>query len=565
MCFQEYIAYQCGHRSLSVVRPCPLTTTGHNFPVCAIQPTKQYFSETMCAACERQLHSRWVLIREWEHRWLHERGACGCDVCFPGLLTTPRVIGGKAVTDAATTGTSSTLTADDHESYRNSSTPTATGSNAGYAESNQHSTGSGRVPAIYSEAVTSSGEHRVAIRLPSLYAAEWLADHRALHTAGKCSCNADFRSVQPQIPDEELTPADQDVVHRWHQMEMQTEQDEPHARDPYGENDDGSRRIAEIERIFGSFTAGGETPRVNLPPAPTLLTGGHQGLEVNNTQEGSRRGHRHDRRHASQNQTRHGVQPDPRSRSQTQNSASAQQQSALQLQPTAAPYHPIPFTATQQTYQYPGYQFMAGGANLTAALAPYPLYTEYPVYQQHPFYHPPAHPYYVTPATYTDTIPFGAHPWGSRPQVVPGVPGLTSGPGPYRTPGISHDAPPASAQQVAHQNQSQGRQAITSSPNQQTPLAVCGLPVGAGPEAAQPQMPSWRNCRLRSLRTESEGARSSTRSSMRYYSASEGGGGCGGGGGDGDGGRDDDCGGEDRDGGDEEEPPPPPRRNSAST
>lgn len=217
MCFQEYIAYQCGHRSLSVVRPCPLTTTGHNFPVCAIQPTKQYFAETMCAACERQLHSRWVLIREWEHRWLHERGACGCDVYFPGLLTTPRVIGDSVTSDATTPVASSTFAADDQESYRNTSTPTATGSNAGYTESSQHGVGS-HVPAIYSEAVTSSGEHRVTIRLPSLYAAEWLADHRALHAAGKCSCNADFRPALPQIPEEELTPTDRDVILRWNQM-----------------------------------------------------------------------------------------------------------------------------------------------------------------------------------------------------------------------------------------------------------------------------------------------------------------------------------------------------------
>lgn len=201
---------------------------------------------------------------------------------------------------------------------------------------------------------------------------------------------------------------------------------------------------------------------------------------------------------------------------------------------------------------------MAGGASPTVTLAPYPLYTEYTVYQQHPSYPQPANPYYATPATYTDTIPFGAHPWSSRPQAVPGIPRLISGPGPYRTPGISHNAPPASAQQAADLSQSQSRQSAGSSAHQQTPLAVCGLPVGAGPEAAETQMPSWRNCRLRSLRSESEGARSSTRSSMRYYSASEGGGGC----------RDEDGnegdGGEDRDGGDEEEPPPQ-RRNSAST
>src|SRR4051812_21689956 len=102
MCYEEFIAYQCGHRSMGVVRTCPMTTAGHNFPVCGIPPHKPHYAETMCTPCERQLHSRWVLIREWEHRWLHERGACGCEVIFPGLLTTPRVIGDTLVAETAT-------------------------------------------------------------------------------------------------------------------------------------------------------------------------------------------------------------------------------------------------------------------------------------------------------------------------------------------------------------------------------------------------------------------------------------------------------------------------------
>lgn len=328
--------------------------------------------------------------------------------------------------------------------------------------------------------------------------------------------------------------------------------------------------MAEIKEIFGSFTVGGDAPRVSLPP-PTLPTAGNQGAEVNSIQDKGRRGHRHDRPNAFQNQTRRRVQSHSRFRSQAPNPVPTQSQSALKLQPTAAPYNPGPIAAAQQPYHHAGYQFStvtAGGGQ--TALVPYPLDPDQAIYQQQATYVQPAYPYYATAATYTDTIPLGAHPWTAQPQVVPGAPGLTRGPGPYRAPGISHNAPPA----IVHsqtQGQGQGQphqQQVLAAPEQPGPVGICGLPIGAGPEGAEPQMPSWRTCRLRSLRDdESRGrGRSSTLSSMRYYSASEGGGA-------------EDRDGEDRDGGDEDEPPPSPtmttttaagrpklrRRNSAST
>ncbi|KAM7205490.1 hypothetical protein V8F20_003074 [Naviculisporaceae sp. PSN 640] len=94
MCVDEFIAYFCGHRSLVVLRACPSTTAQPNLPVCSLRPARPEYAETMCSPCERLLHTRWVLIREWEHRWYHERGACGCPVIFPNLVTRPRVIGG---------------------------------------------------------------------------------------------------------------------------------------------------------------------------------------------------------------------------------------------------------------------------------------------------------------------------------------------------------------------------------------------------------------------------------------------------------------------------------------
>ncbi|KAK4167162.1 hypothetical protein QBC43DRAFT_286089 [Cladorrhinum sp. PSN259] len=47
----------------------------------------------MCALCEREVHSRWVLIREWEHRWLHHRGACSCNIEFPSASYIPKATG----------------------------------------------------------------------------------------------------------------------------------------------------------------------------------------------------------------------------------------------------------------------------------------------------------------------------------------------------------------------------------------------------------------------------------------------------------------------------------------
>ncbi|KAL2134131.1 hypothetical protein VTI74DRAFT_954 [Chaetomium olivicolor] len=275
MCFQEFLAYQCSHRSMAVVRTCPMATACHNFPVCSIKPDKIYYAETMCAACERQLHSRWVLIREWEHRWLHERGVCGCEVTFPGLLHTPRVIGETDPAEAAhpTAGHAVLAlpwTEDRQDSSSASKAPvvSAAGSREGRAERHQSmvksttSDSNKKIPAIFTETITED-QHRVAIRLPSLYAAEWQADHRALHEAGKCSCPTDFTPFQPQIPDEELTPVDREVLRNYREMEeagdVRTESDTP------DENllDPEAQRIAEIHKAFGTFTMESEPSQAN--------------------------------------------------------------------------------------------------------------------------------------------------------------------------------------------------------------------------------------------------------------------------------------------------------------
>ncbi|KAI1761855.1 hypothetical protein GGR53DRAFT_533176 [Hypoxylon sp. FL1150] len=91
MCFTEFMGYTCGHTSMSVKRLCPLTTQLFNNPCCANNAVRPILAVTFCPACARILHGRWVNILESEHRFMHERGVCGCSAQFP-YLQQPRVV-----------------------------------------------------------------------------------------------------------------------------------------------------------------------------------------------------------------------------------------------------------------------------------------------------------------------------------------------------------------------------------------------------------------------------------------------------------------------------------------
>ncbi|KAG7292625.1 hypothetical protein NEMBOFW57_002660 [Staphylotrichum longicolle] len=539
MCHKEFIAYQCGHRSIGVVRPCPLTTAGHNFPVCGIPPDKPHYAETMCAACERQLHSRWVLIREWEHRWLHERGVCGCEVDFPGLLTTPRVIGDAStvVTPPYTPHKAPHRAAEDDRSPTPKATAVTEGSNDGQLVASQSSaeqtvastSDDDRVPALFTETVTKTGEHHVTLRLSSLYAAEWQADHRAQHDAGKCNCPASFAPFQPQIDNADLAPRDRETLRRWREWEDNAEKIKRDTRDIDGQVDETMQRIVSIEKAFGKFDlTKDEPPKVNLPQRPTSTRPAAEFRgQTTNT-----------RQHHSNNNRRFG--------------GDARRARPFPV-PAPPPFHlPAPFP-----FPFPGSGY-AGGYD----------------YRQHPPYLPitftPAHPAYATAATFSDTIPAGVYPW--TPVVIVrgtsgnggggnGVPTGTGGP--YHTRGfVYHDSsnigggnghgghgahgsygqqaqghghghgqatqvpadrqllPPASQQQDhgKEQNITQGRedghhggaagggggagkgkqreQDGMGMGGGQEPLPLCGLPIGAGPEGTS-HMPHWRNCPLR--------------------------------------------------------------------
>ncbi|KAI0442290.1 hypothetical protein F4803DRAFT_551310 [Xylaria telfairii] len=187
MCFAEYLAYTCGHTSIAVNRPCPMTTHLHNNPCCPRPACRPFLAQVMCTSCNRILHARRVDIAEYEHRWMHERGACGCDVQFPALLH-PRIVQrSTAVADDGASGAGSA-------SVRPEFVPRGGRGTGRQPESLRRGKGA-EIP-LYQEAQV--GENvEVAVRLSSLYAAEWTNDHAKLHKSGQCNCPVSFERYKP--------------------------------------------------------------------------------------------------------------------------------------------------------------------------------------------------------------------------------------------------------------------------------------------------------------------------------------------------------------------------------
>ncbi|KAH7034821.1 uncharacterized protein B0I36DRAFT_360291 [Microdochium trichocladiopsis] len=208
-------------------------------------PETVTYADAMCTACSRILHANWVNILEYEHRWMHERGACGCPVVFPALMG-PRVIDGGRSADRGDDDPHSEY--DRVERYRSRQQLAVAEPQVGYQGSNMGSDTTNtqaarkgrRVKAKNKKSARDNGyttthpavaplfqEHgpndspdpyrstpsasyrshnntespydddthqifRVAIRLPSLYAAEWTQDHRLRHEDGLCQCPVSF-------------------------------------------------------------------------------------------------------------------------------------------------------------------------------------------------------------------------------------------------------------------------------------------------------------------------------------------------------------------------------------
>lgn len=260
MCFKDFIGYTCGHVSKAVLRPCPMTTALTTNAPCASPAERPTLARTMCPACERAVHYRRVLVREWEHRWMHERGACGCAVEFPDLDAAaeskpPRMCGAPlrrgehfVHTDLALAGPSGggayrrVQGGGDRQPetpmhhHRGNNKAAAARNNSGRFAQNGRSDGGVLVahgsdvnsarrtvtpatddggmylPAGYVRSTPppfrvvedERGRIRSLNRLASVYAAEWVEDHRELHRLGKCACDvADFGFYRP-VPLAEL-------------------------------------------------------------------------------------------------------------------------------------------------------------------------------------------------------------------------------------------------------------------------------------------------------------------------------------------------------------------------
>ncbi|KUI66359.1 hypothetical protein VM1G_02072 [Cytospora mali] len=204
MCFSEFIGYTCGHSSSEVLRPCPMTTQLYTNPLCGRYARRPILAPKMCPACQRVLHGRAVLIVEWEHRWMHERGVCGCEVQFPDLFR-PRVVGRNQPFEKTR----------ENIPRANDNTGNGTGNRNGEVKialskmGGNNKTGAKNVPALYQETITTTmpggnKKPEVSIRIPSFYGAEWVDEHRQLHIKGSCKCSGDFSFYQ--------TPADYQVV-----------------------------------------------------------------------------------------------------------------------------------------------------------------------------------------------------------------------------------------------------------------------------------------------------------------------------------------------------------------
>ncbi|KAK4180772.1 hypothetical protein QBC36DRAFT_374783 [Triangularia setosa] len=525
MCIREFISYQCGHRSPPVLVTCPLTTERHNHPVCGRRPDRPNYAETCCTACERCFHSRWVIVREAEHRWLHQRGACGCEVVFHGLLNIPRVIG-AGVANPKETSDDCLATMDvsiesqpsnlDAGAVRAAGTKKAKDKEKEKATSSADTSKVGSAPPLYSEVVTTEGEAHIQLRLKSLYAGEWRDDHCVLHETGKCNCRAIFAPFRPLIPDEELTAEDWEFVQWWREQENAAEsrntEAKHHSRGGENEAEAISQRIKEIEKLFGNFEVKPNDRGVLKMQKPNdKLRHGSVAIPQPNTTvtESSDRGHRRMERRHGQNKSHpsldcrnsqdyhHGGKNRIRDRSQTnplpcqptfpknqrQYTISAPEQSDYSSQhaPVASPSTPVtqqgwiydPFTNQMmpQHVQPGNVALQSIGYYLTATSSSYQQGFSRTYPPQLPQLPQVAHPAFATMATYTNTIPAGACPWVQ--QHAKSHSKSRSG-GPFHTADIDYSN--------------------FDNPDKVDDIGVpiCGIPVGG-----EAHMPHWRDCVLR--------------------------------------------------------------------
>lgn len=281
MCFSEFIGYTCGHSSAEVLRPCPMTTQLYTNPLCARYARRPVLAPEMCPACQRILHGRAVLIVEWEHRWMHERGVCGCEVQFPDLFR-PRVVGRSQPVEA-------------RESSHAASNEAGEGRGDGEVEAalprvgGNDKAGARKVPALYQETTTTTttlrggdGKPEVAIRIPSFYGAEWVDEHRQLHLKGSCKCSGDFSSYQTPTsyrtaPTSPAEMSREQAVRMAHSRSLQSQNIYDGASPPYASPEEQERRAHTTQQNSTDHPYRGRPPhegrRTTGPPTPQRSPG----------------------------------------------------------------------------------------------------------------------------------------------------------------------------------------------------------------------------------------------------------------------------------------------------
>ncbi|KAL1868039.1 hypothetical protein VTK73DRAFT_3864 [Phialemonium thermophilum] len=270
MCIKENIAYRCGHSSIPVVRPCPITTSFVEAPVCGIQGVYTSESDTNCYACEKVLHKRWILILEYEHRFLHERGACDCDVIYPIEETRPRLAGGGVVGGSGSPDSASLAAA----------VPQATGEVTDTGPQVRKKDRKGQspldyTPTLFKEMVGPDGKKRFAVKIPGLFAVEWRQEHRKMHEEGRCACNAMFKPVSEPLYQGSLTKAEEQLLRRHRELEKSDSGQSKGRTKRTSTKKKGRGKKKDVEQVFDGVPLGSSPEmvcRLAKPVDPTTFS-----------------------------------------------------------------------------------------------------------------------------------------------------------------------------------------------------------------------------------------------------------------------------------------------------
>lgn len=173
----------------------------------------------MCVACERVLHSRWTLIREWELRWYHERGVCNCEIKLPDLETRPHAIGVGADNDGrsedeVSPGSSLAISAANPPEKLNMHVGSQTKTELSRGDNKQLA----RIACKYAEQNQGDQPIGTAVRPQDQYAVDWLQGHREMHALGRCGCAVDTKPmVKPNI-ESGMTADEEKIIKMHHQI-----------------------------------------------------------------------------------------------------------------------------------------------------------------------------------------------------------------------------------------------------------------------------------------------------------------------------------------------------------